>query len=83
MNTTLTIKLPKDLRDAAKNTAGAVGLPLSTIIHRQLRDFVEKGEITFVAPVSLRQVSSMSLPSIAKKKLRAAKRMPNEEFLNL
>lgn len=83
MNTTLTIKLPKELRDAAKSTAAAMGLPLSTVIHRQLRDFVAEGKITFIAPVALRRVSAGSLPHDAKKKLAAAKRMSNKDFADL
>lgn len=83
MNTTLTIKISKDLRDAAKSTAAAMGLPLSTVIHNQLRDFVEEGRITFVAPVALRSVSADSLPHNAKKKLAAAKRMADKDFADL
>ena len=83
MDTTLTIKIPRDLRDAAKSTAAAMGLPLSTVIHRQLRDFVAEGKITFVAPVALHRVSAGSLPRDAKKKLVVAKRTANKDFVDL
>lgn len=83
MNTTLTVKLPKDLRDAAKSTAEAMGLPLSTVIHRQLRDFVNKGEITFVAPVELREASLKSLSMTVKRKLNIVKRTPETDLVDL
>lgn len=40
MNTTLTIKTPKKLRDAAKKTAGEIGVPLTTVVNAMLRQFV-------------------------------------------
>ncbi|MDP2630999.1 MAG: hypothetical protein Q8P56_06380 [Candidatus Uhrbacteria bacterium] len=40
MNTTLTIKTPKKLRDEAKKTAGEIGVPLTTVVNAMLRQFV-------------------------------------------
>lgn len=83
MNTTLTIKLPTKLRDEAKKTAATLGLPLSTVIHRQLQQFVEDGEITFRAPVTLTEIKSSELSSAQKKKLQRAKKLPSKSFNNV
>ena len=40
MNTTLTIKTPKKLRDDAKKTAAEIGVPLTTVVNAMLRQFV-------------------------------------------
>lgn len=40
MNTTLTIKTPKKLRDEAKRVAAGMGLPLGTAVNAMLRQFV-------------------------------------------
>lgn len=45
MNTTLTIKLPKKLRDDAKRTAKKLGIPLTTATTALLRQFVVDQEI--------------------------------------
>lgn len=83
MNTTLTIKLPKDLRDNAKKTAAAMGLPLTTVIQRQLRDFVDKREVTFVAPVDLVYVDKKTLSLVAKNKLKKTQQLDDMDFMNL
>lgn len=41
--TTITIKTPKKLRDAAKRTAAKLGIPLTTVINAQLAQFVTDG----------------------------------------
>lgn len=51
MNTTLTIKTPKRLRDDAKLTAERIGVPLTTVVNSMLRQFVLDQEITFSANV--------------------------------
>jgi addiction module RelB/DinJ family antitoxin len=51
MNTTLTIKTPKKLRDEAKKTAEKIGLPLTTVVNAMLRQFVLDQEITLSANV--------------------------------
>ena len=43
MNTTLTIKTDKNLRNEAKKTADELGLPLTTVINGYLRQFVREG----------------------------------------
>lgn len=83
MNTTLTIKLPKELRDEAKATAAAVGLPISTVLQQYLRDFVEKKEITFSAPVVLERQSASKLPKEATKALRTARATKRSKLANL
>ena len=40
MNTTLTVKMPKKLRDDAKRTAQEIGVPLTTVINALARQFV-------------------------------------------
>lgn len=49
MNTTLTIKLPKKLRDDAKRTAKKLGIPLTTATTALLRQFVVDQEIVLSA----------------------------------
>lgn len=49
MNTTLTIKVEKKLRDDAKEVAEEVGVPLTTVVNGMLRQFVRDKEITFSA----------------------------------
>ena len=43
MNTTLTFKVEKKLRDDAKRVAKKLGIPLTTIINANLREFVRNG----------------------------------------
>ena len=40
MNTTITIKLDKKLKSAAKRTADRLGIPLTTVVNAQLEEFV-------------------------------------------
>ncbi|KKW19727.1 MAG: hypothetical protein UY63_C0007G0011 [Parcubacteria group bacterium GW2011_GWA2_51_10] len=40
MNTTMTIKTSKDLRDGAKKTAKKLGIPLTTVVNAMLKQFV-------------------------------------------
>jgi len=42
-STTITIKTPKKLRDAAKRTASKLGIPLTIIMNAQLAQFVSEG----------------------------------------
>lgn len=46
MNTTLMLKLDKELRDSAKKTAEALGVPLTTVVHALLKQFVRERQIT-------------------------------------
>ncbi|MDP3900852.1 MAG: type II toxin-antitoxin system RelB/DinJ family antitoxin [bacterium] len=45
MNTTLTIKTNKKLRNAAKKTAEEMGVPLTTVVNAMLKQFVRDKEI--------------------------------------
>jgi len=47
MNTTLTIKTQKKLRDDAKRVAGALGIPLTIAVNALLRQFVKEERIVF------------------------------------
>jgi addiction module RelB/DinJ family antitoxin len=49
MDTTLTIKTNKGVRDAAKKTAKELGLPLTTVLNALLKQFVRDREITLSA----------------------------------
>ncbi|HEX9722512.1 MAG TPA: type II toxin-antitoxin system RelB/DinJ family antitoxin [Candidatus Paceibacterota bacterium] len=49
MNTTLTIKTDKKLRDQAKKTAGELGVPLGTVLNALMRQFVRDKEVTLSA----------------------------------
>jgi len=44
-DTTLTIKLPKKLRDDAKRTARELGVPLTTVVTNHLKQFTFEKEI--------------------------------------
>lgn len=46
MNTTLTIKTKKELRDEVKKTAEKLGLPLGTVVNALLKQFARDKEIT-------------------------------------
>lgn len=46
MNTTLTIKMDKRLRDEAKKTAAKLGIPLTTVMNAMLKQFVREETIT-------------------------------------
>lgn len=49
MNTTLTIKTEKKLRNEAKRTADELGVPLTTVINAMLRQFVREKTLTVSA----------------------------------
>ncbi|MEK9154109.1 MAG: hypothetical protein AAB798_01405 [Patescibacteria group bacterium] len=49
MNTTLTVKMPKKLRDDAKKTAQELGVPLTTVINALARQFVRDRQLTLQA----------------------------------
>ena len=51
MNTTLTIKTDKKLRNVATKTASDLGVPLGTVINAMIRQFVRDREITLSARV--------------------------------
>ncbi len=49
MNTTLTIKTPKKLRDDAKRTAETMGIPLTTVVNAMLMQFVRERRLVLEA----------------------------------
>ena len=49
MNTTLTIKTPKKLRDDAKKTAQELGVPLTTVMNSMLKQFVRDRRLVLEA----------------------------------
>ena len=49
MDTTLTIKLPKKLRDDARKTAGRLGVPLTTVVNSSLKQFVRDQRLVLEA----------------------------------
>ena len=49
MDTTLTIKMPKKLRDDAKKTAKRMGIPLTTAVNAMVQKFVRDGVIVLEA----------------------------------
>lgn len=49
MNTTLTIKTQRGLRDEARRTAEELGVPLTTVVNALLRQFVRERELTVAA----------------------------------
>ena len=49
MNTTLTIKMEKKLRDDAKQTAERMGIPLTTAVNAMVKKFVRDGVIVLEA----------------------------------
>ena len=50
MNTTLTIKTPKKLRDDAKRTAHKLGVPLTTAVNAMLAQFVRDQRLVLECP---------------------------------
>lgn len=61
--TTITIKTDKKLRDAAKNTAMKLGIPLTTVMNVQLAQFVSEGrfEVSLVPrPEKVREWNRIS-----------------------
>jgi antitoxin component of RelBE/YafQ-DinJ toxin-antitoxin module len=46
MNTTITFKTPKKLRDAAKKTAKSLGIPLSTYLNAMMAQLVREQTVT-------------------------------------
>ena len=49
MNTTLTVKTPKKLRDDAKRTTETMGIPLTTVVNAMLMQFVRDRRLVLEA----------------------------------
>lgn len=51
MITTMLIKLDKGLKEKAQQTAGELGLPLSTVINNYLKTFIAEKQVVFSGPL--------------------------------
>lgn len=60
MSTTMMMKIDKELRDDAKRTAAALGVPLTTVVSALLKQFVRERQIL---------ISLEPMPTKAKMKL--------------
>lgn len=54
MSTVLNVKIDPELKRAAQETAKRLGLPLSTVVSAELREFVRTRSITISDPPQLR-----------------------------
>lgn len=52
MKTMLNIKTEKKIKDEAQKVAKTLGLPLSAIVNRYLRDFIRDRRIEFAEPLT-------------------------------
>ena len=51
MKTVISVKVDKDVRDRARMAAKRMGLPLSTVVNYQLRQFGDERRIEFREPL--------------------------------
>jgi antitoxin component of RelBE/YafQ-DinJ toxin-antitoxin module len=51
MKTVISVKVDKDVRDKARKVAKRIGLPLSTIVNQQLKQFAAAQRIEFAEPL--------------------------------
>ncbi len=51
MKTVISVKVDKDVRDRARNVARSMGLPLSTVVNYQLKQFGYDQRIEFTTPL--------------------------------
>jgi addiction module RelB/DinJ family antitoxin len=66
MKTTLHTKIDKDIKERAQNLANELGIPISTIINSQLREFVRSGTFQVAREPQLKE-------SVWKEILKASK----------
>ena len=66
MKTTLHTKIDKDVKERAQSLAEEIGIPLSTIINSQLKEFVRCGSFTVSREPQLK-------PSVGKEILKRIK----------
>ena len=52
--TVINIKVDKEVKEKARTLAEALGLPLSTIVNANLKEFIRSGEVTFSIEPKLR-----------------------------
>lgn len=65
MKTTLHTKIDKDVKERAQSLANELGIPMSTIINSQLREFVRSGTFQVAREPQLK-------PSVMKEILKAS-----------
>lgn len=65
MKTTLHTKIDKDVKERAQSLANELGIPMSTIINSQLREFVRSGTFKVAREPQLK-------PSVMKEILKAS-----------
>ena len=65
MATVLNVKIDPELKRAAQETAKRLGLPLSTVVSAQLREFVRTRSITISEPPQLRPEVEEELLSLS------------------
>jgi antitoxin component of RelBE/YafQ-DinJ toxin-antitoxin module len=51
MKTVISVKVDKDVRDKARTLAKKIGVPLSMVVNRQLKQFTEERRIEFAEPL--------------------------------
>ncbi len=67
METTLLIKLKKDVKEQASHLAGEIGVPLSTLISAFLKNFIREKRITLSAA-----------PEVSKEKIKRWEKIARE-----
>jgi antitoxin component of RelBE/YafQ-DinJ toxin-antitoxin module len=67
MDTTLLIKLKKDVKDKASTLAGEIGIPLSTLISAFLKNLIRERRLTLTAE-----------PEVSKAKIKKWEKMIRE-----
>ena len=65
MDTTLTVKIPKKVKNDAKRIADELGIPLTTVVNSMLRKFAHDKEVTFSVYPTLRPEKAVELDRIS------------------
>lgn len=84
MNTTMLVKLDKRLKEDAKQTADALGVPLTTVISALLKQFVRDRQVTISLEPTPKKEKLALWDSISKemdKEMKTAKRYRNADDL--
>ena len=80
MDTTLTIKTKKELRDEVKKTAGKLGIPVTTAVNALLKQFVRDKEIVLSLNVPNAETKRALGEARASKGLRKSYATTDEMF---
>lgn len=65
MDTTLTVKIPKKVKNDAKRIADELGIPLTTVVNSMLRKFAREKEVTFSVYPTLKPEKAAELDRIS------------------